>query len=103
MRENTVIQIIDLMDSTIKNIASKFEKENVTCYTNLYYINGHPVEGICLLTDGEPGGIVYQTPQNDTETIALPVFQLIPPEEWDEWIDMYGNLFTPQFPPYTEE
>lgn len=55
------------------------------------------------MTDGEPGGIVYQTPQKDTGTISLPVFQLIPPEEWDEWIGMYGTLFAPQFPPYTEE
>ena len=74
------------------------------CYTNLFYINGHAIDGICLITDGEPGGIVYHTPQCEKIKLKIPpIFQLINPEEWDEWTKTYGSLFAPKFPPYIEE
>lgn len=121
MKYDTVIKIIDMMNkevdkmtdkqildleyqfSKLKNIASKFEHENVFCYINLYYVNGQAKNGICLITDKEPGGITYYTPQNSPERISLPVFQLVYPEDWDEWLKNYGTLFDPEFPPYTEE
>lgn len=122
MKEKTVKTIIDILDkelskmsdeqfcdleyqfSTLKNIASQFEEENVVCYTNLYYINGYAIEGICLLTDGGYGGIVYHTPQQEkSQTINPPVLQVIYPNEWDEWMKTYGSLFAPKFPPFIEE
>lgn len=119
MKAKTVNKIIDLFEkeidkmsdqqimsieyqfSRIKDIANKFERENVMCYTTLYYINGYSTSGICLLTDGLPGSIFFQTrPDSD---IAVPHIQIIPPEEWEEWMDSYCHLFSPDLPLLDED
>ena len=91
---------LDLLScfSLINKIAAKYEKEDVQTVMNITYSNGHPVCGICFVTDFHPGALLFQSDDD-----FAPKLRVVYPEETEEFMEQYGIFITGEYPELPED
>ena len=78
------------------NIAAKYD--NVECMMNLTFGNGDVTQGICVITDWEPGALLLQSDDG-----SIPKLRVVFPEEFAEIMLMLEPIFTAEYPPVPKE
>lgn len=79
--------------SHINKVVSNYRKQGINAFMHVSYYNGTPIKGICFITDGGLGGILYQSDED-----FLPLVKFIAPEEHAEFLEDYGYYINPQYP-----
>lgn len=75
----------------VNNIVSKYE--GIDCLINYNYANGSIIQCMCIITDWNPGALVFQSNDGD-----IPVMRVVFPEEYVEFMSKVEHIFNSDYP-----
>lgn len=80
----------------VNNIVSKYK--GVDCLMNVNFANGNVTQCICVITDWEPGAIVFQSDDGE-----LPLMRAVFPEDYIDFMKDMEPIFDIKYPELPEE
>lgn len=80
----------------INNIVTKYK--GIDCLTNFNYVNGNITQCMCIITDWQPGALVFQSNDGD-----IPIMRVVYPEEYIEFMEKMESLFNFEYPEIPKE
>lgn len=81
---------------SVNNIVSDYE--GLECLMNLNFSNGGITNGICVITDWEPGALVFQSDDG-----SIPKMRVVFPEEYEDFMGALEPIFTAEYPSISED
>ncbi|MBE6160321.1 MAG: hypothetical protein E7157_04675 [Lactobacillales bacterium] len=80
----------------VNNIVSKYK--GIDCLTNFNFANGNIIQCMCIITDWQPGALVFQSDNGD-----IPMMRLVYPEEYVEFMNKIQPIFDSDYPDIPED
>lgn len=80
----------------VNNIVS--QQDGIDCLININFANGGVTQGICVLTDWEPGAVVLQSDDG-----SMPKLRVVFPEEYVSFMEYMRPIFEAQYPEFPKE
>mgnify|MGYP003302277776 CR=1 FL=1 len=80
----------------VNEIVSEYADEGVECLMNVNFANGSVIQGLCVITDWQPGALAFQSDEGEA-----PHLQVIFPQDYEAFMESIKPfLFTeyPKFP-----
>ena len=80
----------------VNNIISKYK--GIDCLINFNFANGTIVQCMCIITDWQPGALVFQSDDGN-----IPIMRLVYPEEYEEFMNQVQPIFNSEYPKIPDE
>ncbi len=82
--------------ANVNSIVARYE--TVECLIHINFVNGTATQGMCILTDWEPGALALQSDEGE-----IPRIRLIFPEEYVDFMKEMSKILDVKYPTFPEE
>lgn len=80
----------------VNDIVAKYK--GIDCLTNFNFANGNIIQCMCIITDWQPGALVFQSDDGN-----IPIMRLVYPEEYEEFMNQVQPIFNSEYPKIPDE
>ena len=79
----------------VDEIVSEYANEGVDCLMNINFKNGTVTQGLCLITDWEPGALAFQSDEG-----GPPEMRVIFPQDYESFMESVAPIFAAEYPKF---